>query len=211
MSSAFSASISGAGRTEVMPPPRRAERSRCEPPVRRVAMDPDSRARLEPKAADARLLEAAERVEISGPTPPVAAEAADPPVGSAAAADEGAAYPATPSLVGGRAADVAVARVDRAGAPGLLAGAALGDGRTGRRSRGRGSRGRRAAGSGRRTDGGRRGGPGGHAAHVAVAVDDRSGAARLRAVHGRGLWGRGADGRGAARPARGCGRVAAST
>ena len=81
MSSAFSASISGAGATVVMPLPSRAARSRCDPPVRRVATEPDRRARLEPKAADAIVLEVDDRddaAEMSassaavGPAPPVA-------------------------------------------------------------------------------------------------------------------------------------------
>ena len=98
-----------------MPPPSRAERSRCEPPVRRVAIDPDSRARLEPKAADARLLDAADRVEISGPTPAVA------PPGRGRSGARAPSHPrragrggvrGDPRLVG-RAAHVAVAGLDR--------------------------------------------------------------------------------------------------
>ena len=89
------------------------------------------------------------------------------------------------SLVGRGAADVAVAGLDRAAAPGLLAGAALRDRRADRAVPGWAPRPRRGA---LRPDGGGAGlEPCGHAADVAVAVDDRAGAARLRAVHGRGL------------------------
>ncbi len=65
-------------------------------------MDPASRARLEPKAADARLLEAADRVDISGPTPAVpAVPAASAPWPSGLGGSAGAAYPATLSWSAG--------------------------------------------------------------------------------------------------------------
>ena len=164
---AFSASTTGAGGTRVRPAPSRAVRSRTEPEFTRWVMVEPPPSRCEPKAVEPSRL--------------------DPRV----IVDNGASAPAAPRRYGGLlrgadsaggAADVAVAVDDGAGAarlaciwsrcPGPVEG--VRERRTGRRSGGR-----RGCWRWRGLDRARA------AADVAVAVDDRAGAARLGAPHER--------------------------